>query len=108
MFANQDIAKTNNRKVFRDTKALVEEDVCMEVNTSGLTKGAFEVHPDPLILDWASEVGVKLTIGSDSHQPNTVGRFFETVQPMLLEKGFKDLHYFRGRKRVRIDMPRWD
>ena len=66
-------------------KALVEEDVCMEVNTSGLIKGAFEVHPDPLILDWASEIGVKLTIGSDSHQSNTVGRFFETVQPMLLE-----------------------
>ena len=87
-------------------KALVEEDVCMEVNTSGLIKGAYEVHPDPLILNWASEMGVKLTIGSDSHQPDTVGRFFETVQPMLLKKGFKDLHYFRGRKRVRIDMPK--
>lgn len=86
-------------------ESLVEEDVCMEVNTSGLIKGAFEVHPDPLILDWASEMGVKLTIGSDSHQPDTVGRFFETVQPMLLKKGFKDLHYYRGRKRIRIDMP---
>jgi len=24
---------------------------------------------------------------------------------MLRDKGFKDLHYFRGRKRQRIDMP---
>lgn len=86
-------------------QAVVDEDICMEVNTSGLTKGAYEVHPDPLILDWAAEMGVKLTIGSDSHQPSAVGRFFSWVQPMLREKGFRDLHYFRGRKRQRIDMP---
>jgi len=92
--------------VIRDfLTALIDEDVCMEVNTSGLTKGDYEVHPDPLILDWAAEMGVKLTIGSDSHRPESVGQFFEVIQPMLREKGFKDLHYFRGRQRVRIDMP---
>jgi histidinol-phosphatase (PHP family) len=98
-----------HEEVIRDfLQAVVDEDICMEVNTSGLTKGDFEVHPDPLILDWASEMGVKLTIGSDSHQPNSVGQFFDTIQPMLGEKGFKDLHFFRGRQRIRIDMPKWD
>ena len=92
--------------VIRDfLQAVVDEDICMEVNTSGLTKGDYEVHPDPLILDWASEMGVKLTIGSDSHQPESVGQFFDRIQPMLREKGFTDLHYFRSRRRVRIDMP---
>jgi histidinol-phosphatase (PHP family) len=86
-------------------QAVVDEDVCMEVNTSGLTKGDFEVHPDPLILDWASEMGVKLTIGSDSHRPGSVGQFFDVIQPMLREKGFKDLYYFKGRQRQRIAMP---
>ena len=86
-------------------QAIVAQDICMEVNTSGLDKGAFEVHPDPLILDWASELGVKLTIGSDSHNPSKVGRHFETILPLLREKGFRDLHYHRGRKRVRIDLP---
>ncbi len=86
-------------------EAIVEEDICMEVNTSGLTKGDYEVHPDPLILDWAAEMGVKLTIGSDSHRPHSVGQFFDWVQPMLREKGFTDLHYFRGRKRLAIQMP---
>lgn len=79
--------------------ALVEEDVCMEVNTSGLNKGAYQVHPDPLILDWASELGVKLTIGSDSHQPKSVGQHFDPVLALLLSKGFKQLHYFRQRQR---------
>ena len=98
-----------HEEVIRDfLQAVVDEDICMEVNTSGLTKGDFEVHPDPLILDWASEMGVKLTIGSDSHRPHSVGQFFDTIQPMLRARGFKDLHYFRGRKRIRIDMPKWD
>ena len=95
-----------HEEVIRDfLQAVVDEDICMEVNTSGLTKGDYEVHPDPLILDWAAEMGVKLTIGSDSHRPESVGQFFDQIQPMLRQKGFTDLHYFRGRQRVRIDMP---
>lgn len=95
-----------HEEVIRDfLQAVVEEDICMEVNTSGLNKGDFEVHPDPLILDWASELGVKLTIGSDSHMPNSVGQHFDVIQPMLRSKGFEDLYYFRQRKRERIDMP---
>ncbi|MDP5080550.1 MAG: histidinol-phosphatase [Opitutales bacterium] len=86
-------------------QAVVDEDMCMEVNTSGLNKGAYEVHPDPLILDWASEMGVKLTMGSDSHRPDSVAQHFDWIQPLLRNKGFTDLHYFRGRKRLRIDMP---
>ncbi len=98
-----------HEEVIRDfLQAIVDQDICMEVNTSGLNKGAFEVHPDPLILDWASELGVKLTIGSDSHQPNSVGQHFDWIQPMLRKKGFTDLHYFRGRKRIRIDMPTFE
>lgn len=86
-------------------QAVVDEDMCMEVNTSGLNKGDFEVHPDPVILDWASEMGVKLTIGSDAHMPGSVGQHFDRIQPLLRDKGFQALHYFRGRQRVRIDMP---
>lgn len=98
-----------HEEVIRDfLQAVVDEDICMEVNTSGLTKGDFEVHPDPLILDWAAEMGVKLTIGSDSHRPGSVGQFFDIIQPMLRDKGFKDLYYFRGRERLRIDMPDWE
>ncbi len=79
--------------------AVVEADCCMEVNTSGLSKGVYTVHPDPLILDWAAEMGVKLTIGSDSHRPESVGQHFDNVIPMLKKKGFHVLHFFRKRQR---------
>ena len=96
----------DNEEVIRDfLAAIVQQDMCMEINTSGLNKGAYQVHPDPLILDWASEIGVKLTMGSDSHRPDSIGQHFDWIQPMLFEKGFKDMHYFRGRTRHRVDMP---
>lgn len=95
-----------HEEVIRDfLQAVVDEDICMEVNTSGLNKGDFEVHPDPVILDWASEMGVKLTIGSDSHLPQSVGQHFDRILSLLREKGFTDLHYFRERQRIRIEMP---
>ncbi len=84
--------------------ALVEADVCMEVNTSGLIKGAYKVHPDPLILDWAHEYGVKITLGSDAHRPEQVGQHFDTVVPLLRSKGFTQAHYFRGGVRHAVDL----
>jgi len=86
-------------------EAAAEEDVCLEVNTSGLSKGVYVVHPDPLILDWAREAGVKLTLGSDAHHPESVGQHFESVLPMLREKGFEHIHFFRNRRRERTPIP---
>ncbi|WP_052293127.1 histidinol-phosphatase [Coraliomargarita akajimensis] len=104
----QEFNPAEHEEVIRDfLRAVVEQDICIEVNTSGLNKGDYEVHPDPMILDWASEMGVKLTIGSDSHQPRSVGQHFSTVVPMLRHKGFRDLHYHRRRERIRIDLPEY-
>lgn len=101
----RDFNPNEHEEVIREfLQAIVDEDICMEVNTSGLTKGAYEVHPDPLILDWAAEMGVKLTIGSDSHRPASVGQYFDQVQAMLSKKGFRYLHYFRGRDRQPIEL----
>ena len=86
-------------------QTVADQDICLEVNTSGLTKGVYQVHPDPLILDWAAEASVRLTIGSDAHRPESVGQKFTEVLPLLAEKGFAELHYFEGRKRHAIPIP---
>lgn len=85
-------------------QALVDTDTCMEVNTSGLIKGAYKVHPDPEILAWAVAKGVSLTLGSDAHSPEQVGQHFDTVVPMLRNLGFKQAHYFERRQRCAIDL----
>lgn len=72
---------------------------CIEVNTSGLTKGIFKLHPDPLILQWALQAGVELTIGSDAHKPQSVGQYFDQTLRLIRETGFKNLNYFvRGQR----------
>ncbi|MEM0967606.1 MAG: histidinol-phosphatase [Verrucomicrobiota bacterium] len=85
-------------------ETLQKHDHCMEVNTSGLIKGVFEVHPAPVILDWAVERNVRLTMGSDAHTPEQVGQHFDEVRYMLKEKGFDKLHYFEGRQRKEVPL----
>jgi histidinol-phosphatase (PHP family) len=80
-------------------EAAVESDTCLEVNTSGLIKQLFELHPAPTILGWASELGVKLTLGSDSHHPDHVAQKFPEVIPLLMQLGFTKVHHFKGRTR---------
>jgi histidinol-phosphatase (PHP family) len=82
--------------------ALVDTGTCMEVNTSGLIKGVYKLHPDPLILQWAQERGVCLTLGSDAHAPEQVGQHFDMVLKLLRSIGFRELNYFRGRRRHSI------
>lgn len=81
------------------------EDHCLEINTSGLIKGDYVVHPDPLILDWASEIGNRFTLGSDSHRPDSVGQKFPDVLALLREKGIVETCFYQSRQRQKIPLP---
>lgn len=83
-------------------KALSEEDHCMEVNTSGLIKGVYEVHPAPVILEWAREKDIRLTMGSDAHSPGQVGQYFPEITQFLISLGYDKIHYFKNRERVEV------
>lgn len=78
--------------------------VCLEINTSGLIKGDFIVHPDPLIINWAMQRDIPFTIGSDSHAPHMVGQFFEPVIADLKARGLKKLHYFKRGERIAVKL----
>jgi len=71
---------------------------CLEINTSGLNKGIFQYHPGPLLLRWARERGIGLTLGSDSHLPDRVGEHFDRILPYLRELGYREVYTFRQRK----------
>lgn len=95
-------ARDHESAIHRFLEALRDHDVCMEVNTSGLTKGDFLAHPEPDILRWAQELGVKLTLGSDAHSPESVGQFFPETLTLLREIGFTSVHYHRRGERVAV------
>ena len=77
---------------------------CLEVNTSGLIKGDFIAHPDPVIMDWAIEREIPFTIGSDAHAPHMVGQYFEQVIDDLKNRGLQVLHYYKAGKRFAVKL----
>lgn len=92
----------HEKSIRRALESCADHGRCIEINTSGFIKAVSALHPDPLILGWASEAGVKLTLGSDSHRPEQVGQHFGRVLPLLRELGFSSVNYFRNRRRCAV------
>lgn len=86
--------------VEKTLKIIGEEDIAIEINTSGKTKDCGGWYPSDEILERALYYNVKPTFGSDSHSPERIGDEFELVQKRLKEIGFKEWAYFVQKKRI--------
>ncbi|PLT34570.1 phosphoesterase [Bacillus sp. V5-8f] len=76
-------------------KVIAEHDIAIEVNTSGKTKDSGGWYPADEILERALFYGVKVTFGSDAHDPERVGDDFDKVRQRLREIGYQKWAYFR-------------
>jgi histidinol-phosphatase (PHP family) len=85
-------------------KVIAESDIAIEINTSGKTKYVGGWYPANEILEMALHHGVKVTFGSDAHDPHRVGDEFEIVQQHLKEIGFKEWYYFKAKKRYAVSV----
>lgn len=74
--------------------------VCIEINTSGLRKPEKEVYPGERILSIARELQIPLTIGSDAHSPEDVGRDFDAIYDLVEAYGRGKISLFNKRKRT--------
>lgn len=84
-------------EVVETAKVFKNAGVAVEINTSGLRKPIKEMYPNPNYLRIYQEHGVPLTIGSDSHSPEDVGRDFDKA--VLLAKSAGYTHYVTFNKR---------
>jgi len=84
--------------------ALVQNDVCVELNTSGLRKPVKEQYPSFQILQALFENDIPITIGSDSHRPDEVGWELEKALQMLREIGYSQIVCYKNRKREYYDI----
>ena len=99
-----DFSKIQTAAVEHTLKVIAECDVAIEINTSGKTKYVGGWYPADEILEMALHHGVKVTFGSDAHDPHRVGDEFEQVRASLKEIGFKEWVYFKGRKRYAVNV----
>jgi histidinol-phosphatase (PHP family) len=85
-------------------KIIGENDIAIEINTSGKMKEVGGWYPADVILEQALHYGVKVTFGSDAHTPDRVADEWEQVGNRLKEIGYKEWCFFRQRKRVAVPL----
>ena len=81
-------------------------DMCIEVNTSGLRKPEKETYPSEKILAIAKEMKIPLTIGSDAHTPEDVGRSFDVASELIQAYGDGKIAIFEKRQRSEVEISR--
>lgn len=77
----------------------------IEVNTAGLRYGLSSFHPLPEILKWYRLLGGEIvTLGSDSHSPETLGYGLKNALAVISDLGFKYYTIYKDRKPIFIKM----
>ncbi len=79
--------------------------VAIEINTSGLDHPAHQMYPSPELLGLAQRQGVALTLGSDAHRPETIGRHYPRAMELVRAAGYKNLTIFSLRRQSQVALP---
>lgn len=94
-------------------KGLIHDVLCklinsykgIEINTAGPRYGLSSIHPLPEILKLYRFLGGEIiTIGSDSHSPDTLGYGHESALKLLSELGFRYYTIYKDRKPIFIKL----
>jgi histidinol-phosphatase (PHP family) len=84
-------------------EAVRRHGLAIELNASGLRMPAAEMFPSRRMLEYALELGIPVTLGSDAHQPERLGQYLSEARELLKEVGFTQLATFKDRTRIMID-----
>lgn len=79
-------------------EAAAEGGVAIEISTGGLRKPVGELYPSPALLRGFRERGVPLTLGSDAHVPENVGKDFDGALAFARSVGYDTVTVFDGRQ----------
>jgi len=72
-------------------QSMVEHGVAFEINTAGRDKPVGEFYPSADLVAACCRAGVKLTLGSDSHAPEEVGRYFDEAAAVAKSAGYTEI-----------------
>src|SRR5205814_4131634 len=80
-------------------RAIAQAGVCVEVSAAGLHKPVGEVYPDLALLRRCRALDVPITLASDAHYPEHVGRDVERAVERARAAGYDTVTVFEGRRR---------
>jgi len=85
-------------------KKINENNMAIEINTSGLHKPVKEMYPTPELLKICFEANIPVTLGSDAHRPEDVTRDFDKAIELIKNTGYTKIAQFVNRKRILINI----
>ncbi len=86
------------------SRVLKQTGTCLEFNTAGLDAPVKQFYPGYRGLEICFQEGVPVTLGSDAHAPQQVGRYFTEAVELLRQAGYKQLTGFSRRRPISIDL----
>ena len=78
--------------------AIADSGVAVEVSTAGLHKPVRELYPHPEFLAACRALDVPVTLASDAHMPDLVGRDFDRALELLRSTGYETVTVFEQRR----------
>ncbi len=72
---------------------------CIEISTAGLRKPHGRLYPEPALLTAARQAGLGITLASDAHVPDAVGRDFPAALERARACGYDAVSVFERRSR---------
>lgn len=86
--------------------AIAQCGVAVECSSAGLRKPVRELYPDSTWLAALRRAGVPVTLSSDAHRPEDVGRDYATAVAALRGSGYETITRFRAREPEQVPI-RW-
>lgn len=97
--------ETSQKQLFEQTASVfAESGVAFELNTSGKDRPCKEFFPGEALIKAFYEAGVPVTLGSDSHQKEQIGRYFGEAKTILKEMGYMKITSFKSRNGVAVTL----
>ena len=82
------------------------KNLTVELNTSGYNHPVKEAYPSFNIIKKCHEAGIGVTLGSDAHNPESVGQHFDRALSLLVSAGYKYLTTYKRRRPGKISLER--
>ena len=87
------------QQILEILRYIIKNSIAMEINTSGK-----DTMPEGWIIEEFKKMGGYLiTLGSDAHTPENIGKDFEKTIQALKNLGFDGYYYFEKRQRIFVD-----
>ena len=81
-------------------QAIREAGLTVEVNTRGGHKPCAEIYPAAELLQECFSLGIPVTLGSDAHEAEEIGRDLAAARQLLYRIGYRRLSTFSRRRRI--------